>query len=101
MSILVVNIPPHYGMLVSRKWISAMRGSLQCDMSYTTFHIGEKLVRVDREPRVNHIFGDNIDKDSTCFLDVDVNAFRVELIIQEIKKLLAIITHEVEHCMDS
>ena len=28
MSVLVVDIPPHYGMLLSRKWSAAMGGSL-------------------------------------------------------------------------
>ena len=37
MSVLVVDIPPHYGMLLSRKWSAAMGGSLQCDLSYATF----------------------------------------------------------------
>ena len=40
MSILVVDIPPHYGMLLSRKWSATMGGSLQCDLSYAAFHIG-------------------------------------------------------------
>ncbi len=78
-----------------------MGGSLKCDLSYATFHIGDKVVRVDREPRVNHIFGDVVDKDSTCFLDTSVNAFRVELIIQEVEKIPTVIAHEVECCMGS
>ena len=53
MSVLVVDTPPHYGMLLSRKWNAVMQGSLQCDLSYETFHIGDRAVRVDREPRVN------------------------------------------------
>jgi hypothetical protein len=56
MSVLVVDIPPHYGMLLSRKWSAAMWGSLQCDLTYATFHIGNKAVKVLREPRVNYIF---------------------------------------------
>ena len=81
MSVLVVDIPPHYGMFLSRKWSAAMEGSLQCDLTYATFHIGDKDVKVDREPRVSHILGEEIDKESTCFLDTGVNAFREELII--------------------
>lgn len=41
MSVLVVDIPPHYGMLLSRKWSAAMGGSLQCDLSYATFKIDD------------------------------------------------------------
>ena len=40
--------------------------------------------------------GQEIDKDSTCFLDTSVNAFRVELIIQIVEKFLVVIEHEVE-----
>ena len=65
MSVLVVDIPPHYGMFVSRKWSAAMGGSLQCDLTYATFHIGDKAIKVNREPRVSHILGEEIDKDAT------------------------------------
>ena len=101
MSVLVVDIPPHYGMLLSIKWSAAMGGSLQCDLTYATFHIGDKAVRVNREPRVNHILGEDIDKDTTCFLDTGINAFRAELIIQEVENLPDIIENEVECCMNS
>lgn len=101
MSFLVVDIPPHYGMLLSRKWSAAMGGSLQCDLSYATFQVGDRAVKVSREPRVTHIFEQNIDKDTTCFLDTDVNAFRAELVIQEVEKLPALIEQEVITCMDS
>ena len=37
MTILVVDIPPRYGMLLSRKWSATMGGSLQCDLSFATF----------------------------------------------------------------
>ena len=46
-----------------------MGGSLQCDLTYATFHIGDKVVKLNREPRVNHIFGEEIDKHTTFFLD--------------------------------
>ena len=59
-----------------------MGGSLQCDLTYATFHIGDKAVEVNKEKRVSHILGEEIDKDATCFLDTGVNAFRAELIIQ-------------------
>ena len=78
-----------------------MGGSLQCDLSYENFHIGDRAVRVDKEPRVNHILGEEIDKDSTFFLDTGVNTFRVELTIQEIEELPAVIEHEVECFLDS
>ena len=81
MSILAVDISPHYGMFLSRKWSATTRGSLQCDLTYATFHIGDKAIKVNREPNTNHILGEEIDKDATCFLDTGVNAFRAKLII--------------------
>lgn len=68
MLVLVVDIPPHYGMLLSRKWSVVMGGSLQYGLTYATFHIGDKAIKVDREPRVSHIQGEEIDKESTLFL---------------------------------
>ena len=70
-------------------------------MSFATFHIGDKAIKVDREPRVTHIFEESIDNDVTCFIDIDVNAFRAELIIQEVEKLPTLIGQEVTCCLDS
>lgn len=36
MKVLMVDIPPHYGMLLSRKWSAELGGSLQCHLSYAT-----------------------------------------------------------------
>ena len=101
MTVLVVDIPPHYEMLLSRKWSAMMGGSLQCDLSYATFYIGDKAIKIDRETRVPYVFGDSVDKDATCFLDIDVNAFRAELVIQEVEKPPPLIEQEVTYCMDS
>lgn len=72
MSVLLVDIPPQYGMLISRKWSVAMGGSLQCDLSFSTFHIGEKDIKFNREPRFIHMIEDNIDNYVTCFLYIDI-----------------------------
>ena len=45
--------------------------------------------------------GEEIDKDATFFLDTGVNAFRAELIVQEVENLPTAIEHEVECCLDS
>lgn len=39
MDIVVVDIPPKYGMLLSRSWGEKLQGSLQLDMSYATISI--------------------------------------------------------------
>ena len=58
-------------------------------------------MKVNGEPRVSHILGEEIEKDATCFLDTSVNAFRAELIIQEVEKLPDVIEHEVECSQNS
>ena len=47
MSVLVVDIPPRYGMLLSKKWSATMGGSLQCDLSFATFHVDNKAVKIN------------------------------------------------------
>lgn len=39
MDIVVVDIPPKYGILLSRSWGAKLQGSLQLDMSYATISI--------------------------------------------------------------
>jgi hypothetical protein len=39
MDIIVVDIPPKYGMFLSRSWGAKLRGTLQLDMSYATIPV--------------------------------------------------------------
>ena len=80
MSVLVVDIPPQYGMLLSRKWRVAMGGSLQCDLSFSTFNIDGNLVKINREPKSIYMIEEEIEDDMINFVDIDVNAFRVEVL---------------------
>ena len=80
MSVLVVDIPPQYGMLLSRKWSACMGGSLQCDLSFSTFNIFENLVKINREPKSIYMIVEEVEDDMTNFVDTDVNAFRVEVL---------------------
>jgi hypothetical protein len=41
MDVVVANIPPKYGMLISRSWGTNIGGSLQLDMMYATIPIFE------------------------------------------------------------
>ena len=50
MDIVVVDIPPEFGMLLSRSWASKLKGTLQMDMSYATiplFGQHRRLYRVN------------------------------------------------------
>ena len=39
MGILVADVPPKYGMMLSRPWGAKLQGSLQLDMSYATISV--------------------------------------------------------------
>lgn len=50
MDIVVVDIPPKFGMLLSRSWMKKLGGTLQMDMSYATIPIfGGEYRRLYRE----------------------------------------------------
>ena len=81
MSVLVVDIPPQYGMLLSRKWSAEMGGSIQCDLSHATFQIGENSFKVNRDPNSVYMIEQDVEDDITYFVDIDVNAFRAKFLI--------------------
>ena len=93
MTILVVDIPPRYGMLLSRKCRATMGGSLQCDLSFATFHVDNKAIKVIREPRDTHMVEEHIeaeDVDETCFLDTIIYSFRAKPLILQKDKFLTL-----------
>ena len=80
MSVLVVDIPPQYGKLLSRKWSAAVGGILQCDLSFATFNIDWNLVKINRKPKSIYMIEEDIEDDMTNFVDTDVNVFRAEVL---------------------
>ena len=61
MDIVVADIPPKYGMLLSRSWGAKLQGSLQMDMSYATIPVFNQNRRLYRESRMKYMVR-NIDK---------------------------------------
>ena len=49
MDIVVLDIPPKYGMLLSRSWGEKLQGSLQLDMSYATIFVFGQQRKIYRE----------------------------------------------------
>ena len=39
MDVVVVDIPPKFGMLLSRSWDAKLKGNLHMDMSYATIPV--------------------------------------------------------------
>jgi hypothetical protein len=58
--IVVVDIPPRFGMLLSRSWCKNLGGSLQMDLSYATIPIfGGEFRRIYHEAQLAYIISDN------------------------------------------
>ena len=51
MDVFVVDIPPKFGVFLSRSWTSKLKGSLQMDMSYATIHVLNESKRLYSENR--------------------------------------------------
>jgi ribonuclease HI len=53
MDVVVADIPPKYGMLLSRSWGAKLGGSIQLDMTYATIPVfGGQFTRLYRETRM-------------------------------------------------
>jgi hypothetical protein len=55
MDIVVADIPPKYGMLLSRSWGAKLRGTLQLDMSYATIPVFGQQRRLYRETLMKYM----------------------------------------------
>ena len=61
MDIVVADIPPKYGMILSRSWGAKLQGSLQMDMSYATIPVFNQNRRLYMESHMKYKVS-NIDK---------------------------------------
>jgi len=55
MDIVLADIPPNYGMLLSRSWGEKLQGSLQLDMSYATISMFGQPKRLYREILMKYV----------------------------------------------
>ncbi len=56
MDIVVANVPPKFGMLLSRGWINRLGRTLQNDLSYATILVfGSESRRLYREDQLAYI----------------------------------------------
>lgn len=55
MDVVVVDIPPKYGMLLSKSWGAKLQGSLQLDMSYATISVFGHPKRLYRETLMKYV----------------------------------------------
>ena len=55
MDVVVDDIPPKYGMLLSRSWGAKLQGSLQLDMSYATISVFGQPKKIYRETLMKYM----------------------------------------------
>ena len=90
----MADIPPNFGLLLSRSWTSKLKGSLQMDMSYATIPVRDGSRRLYSEkrtpyvvssqdkPEIHHIYVVDTDLGSSIFFN-DVVPHDVEEALQK------------------
>jgi hypothetical protein len=59
MDVVITDIPPKYGLLLSRSWVAKLGGSLQLDMTFSTITVfGGHFTRLYRETRLTYTVSD-------------------------------------------
>jgi len=52
MDVVVADIPPRFGMLLSRSWVAKLKGTLQLDFSYATILVFGQMRKLYREKKM-------------------------------------------------
>ena len=66
MDIVVANVPPKYGMLLSRSWGAKLQGTMQMDMTYATIPVFNQTRIFYRESHTQYM--DISQEDQTTLL---------------------------------
>ena len=61
MDVVVADVPPKYGMLLSRSWGAKLQGTMQMDGAYATIPVFSQLRRLYREAQMNFLVS-NLEK---------------------------------------
>jgi hypothetical protein len=82
MDIVVADVPPKFGMLLSRSWIKRLGGTLQMDLTYATIPMfGGEHRRLYREAQLAYIISDeaNPTNHPIFSLDIDLGSSLLQL----------------------
>jgi hypothetical protein len=82
MDIVVADVPPKFGMLLSRSWIKKLGGTLQMDLTYATIPVfGGEQRRLYREAQLAYIVSDEADPTNHPIfaLDTDLGSSLLQL----------------------
>ena len=87
MDIVVANVPPKFGMLLSRGWIKRLGGTLKNDLSYATVPVfGGESMRLYREAQLAYIISDEKNPTNHPIYAVDTDFGACILQIEESQK---------------
>ena len=77
MDIVVVDIPPKYGMLLSCSWGAKLRGTLQMDMTYATIPVFSQPRILYRETHMKYMVNSQENPDNSPLYSVhtDLDSF--------------------------
>jgi hypothetical protein len=74
MDIMVDDVPPKFGMLLSRSWIKILGGTLQMDLTYDTIPMfGGENRRLYRESQLAYIISDEADPTNHPIFSLDTD----------------------------
>jgi hypothetical protein len=74
MDIVVADVPPKFGMLLSRSWIKRLGGTLQMDLTYVTIHVfGGEHRRLYMEVQLAYIINDEAKPTNHPIFALDTN----------------------------
>ena len=84
MDIVVADVPPKFGMLLSRGWIKRLGGTFQNDLSHATIPVfGGESRRLYREAQLAYIINDEKDPSNHPIYAVDTDFGACILQIEE------------------
>ena len=76
MGVVVIDVPPKFGMFLSRSWAAKLKGALQMDLSYTTIPVFGTQRRLYRENRLAYMINnrENLENHRIYFVDTDMGS---------------------------
>jgi hypothetical protein len=74
MDIIVVDVPPKFGMILSRFWIKRLGGTLHMDLTYATIPVfGRENIRLYKESQLAYIISDEADPTNHPIFSLDTD----------------------------
>jgi hypothetical protein len=73
MDVVVVDVPPKFGMLLSRSWEAKLKVMLEIDLSYTTILVFGEQRRLYRENHLAYMISDKDNQENHPKYDIDTD----------------------------